>query len=78
MYTPNDTLRTGELRVGYYKGWFSRLCSDMETVAFFIDGQVDIDLTFLTEAIKCLQIVVTKPQREWIFFRSIDIWALAR
>ncbi|XP_022785062.1 LOW QUALITY PROTEIN: alpha-1,3-mannosyl-glycoprotein 4-beta-N-acetylglucosaminyltransferase C-like [Stylophora pistillata] len=79
----NDWLRVGVLQANFESGeainkWSSpaasaQSCGDFATVGSFVEGKANV--TFVdSPKIKCLRIVVTQSQAEWLFLREIDVW----
>ena len=78
-----DWLRVGVLQANFESGeainkWSwpaasAQSCGDFATVGSFVEGKANV--TFVdSPKIKCLRIVVTQSQAEWLFLREIDVW----
>ena len=48
-------------------------CKDFETIGNFKDGRIKVSLSG-NRKVNCLRTLVTGDQKEWIFFREIDVW----
>lgn len=48
-------------------------CKGFETIGNFKDGRIKVSLSG-NRKVNCLRILVTGDQKEWIFFREIDVW----
>lgn len=79
----NDWLKFGVLQANFesekprstwsWPGTNAESCGDFVTVGSFVEGKANFTLTD-SPKMKCLRIVVTQSQDEWLFLREIDVW----
>ncbi|XP_078361664.1 alpha-1,6-mannosyl-glycoprotein 4-beta-N-acetylglucosaminyltransferase-like isoform X2 [Oculina patagonica] len=74
---PKDQLQSAVLQASFKKEQQtsdSPKCKDFKTIGEFKKGKAEVTFDGAGKNTTCLQVLVTSPQPNWIFFREIDVW----
>ena len=80
-FAQEDWLKSGVLQASFVSksnsdalhGASSSNCEHFETIAAFEQGRANITFEIAKQT-RCLRILVTKNQFQWLFLREIDVW----